>query len=279
MTDATTQKPESLWGRIRHALDGQSLVWRLIALQRGLPRQIIAAIAFLLVFRFLFNWSWSMTVAMLLSMFLHECGHAYMFWRAGIRFIILFLFPLGAVAAPIDKEENARSDQLHWNTISWLLQAGPAVNVALMLLALMLQPVLADPAAAQFARDMVYVNGLLASMNLVPLWTLDAGQLFKVIYSSLEEHEDNWLTGLLLSGSVLLLLLIIGIPGLISWAAVLANTLLRFGWVIFLVMFALGVLNKQGRDDPLHAYSKQAMNKRQVFVQVAIYLLLTGATL
>jgi Zn-dependent protease len=283
MADITTQKTASpgLWGRLRRVLmpEGQSLVWRLVALQRGLPRQVIAMIGFLLAFRFLFNWSWSMTVAMLISMFLHECGHAYVFWRARIRFIILFLFPLGAVAAPINKKEDERSDQLHWNTISWLLQAGPAVNVALMLLALLIQPSLADPEAAQFARDMVYVNGLLASMNLVPLWTLDAGQLFKVIYSSLEEGEDNWLTGLLLGGSALVLLIVIGIPGVVSWAAVLANTIIRFGWVVFLVMFALGILNKQGRDDPLHAYSRQAMNNRQVLVQVGIYLLLAGATL
>jgi Zn-dependent protease len=283
MTDAMSKSapPPTFWGRVRRFLmpEGQSLVWRLIALERGLPRQIIAFVAFLLSFRFLFNWSWSLSVAMLLSMFLHECGHAYVFRRTGIRFIILFLFPLGAVAAPINKKEDERSDQLHWNTISWLLQAGPAVNVALMLLALLIQPALSDPEVAQFARDMVYVNGLLASMNLVPLWTLDAGQLFKVIYSSLEEGEDNWLTGLLLGGSALVLLFIVGIPGVISWAAVLANTLIRFGWVVFLVMFALGVLNKQGRDDPLHAYSKQAMNNRQVLVQIVIYLLMTGATL
>jgi Zn-dependent protease len=264
---------------------GQSLVWRLIALERGLPQQILAFAGFLLAFRFLFSWSWSMAVAMLVSMFLHECGHAFMFWRAGIRFIILYLFPLGAVAAPIDKAEDERSDKLHWNTISWLLQAGPAVNVALMLIFLVIQPVFnslnSDIGAtlAQFSVDMVYVNGLLASMNLVPLWTLDAGQLFHVIYNSLEEHEDTWLTTMMIGGATLVLLFVVGMPGFLSWTYVVVNTITRFGWVIFLIVFAVGILNRQGRDNPLHAYSHQAMSNWQVVIQLIVYLLLVGATL
>jgi Zn-dependent protease len=276
----------SRWQRLRgfRIPEGQSLVWSLINLERGLPRQIIAFIAFILTFRFIFSWSWSLSLAMIVSMFLHECGHASVFWVARIRFIILYLFPLGAVAAPIDKEEDARSDLLHWNTISWLLQAGPAVNVALILIFLLIQPAVSaavqdSGVLLQFCRDMVYVNGLLASMNLVPVWTLDAGQLFNVLYNSLEETEDNWLTGILLGSTFVLVLFIIGVPGFISWALILANTLTRFGWVAFLAIFAVGILNKQGRDDPMHAFSKQAMNNRQVIVQLAVYILLVGITL
>lgn len=261
--------------------EGQSLVWWLIAMQRGALKQIAAFTAFLLSFRFLFSWSWSMAFAMVISMFLHECGHAFVFAWAKIRFVILYLFPLGAVAAPIDKKEDERSDQLHWNTIGWLLQAGPAVNVALILLFLVLPRLIgaADAVFLQFSRDMVYVNGLLASMNLIPVWTLDAGQLFKVIYNSLEETEDNLLTGVLLGSVVALLLVIIGIPGALSWAVILVNTIGRFGWLVFLVVFTIGILNKQGRDNPLHAYSKQAMNNRQVLAQLVVYGLLVGITL
>jgi Zn-dependent protease len=251
----------------------QSLVWRLIALQRPWPIQIIAFIAFLLSFHFIFNWSWSLSIAMILSMFLHECGHAFVFWVAKIRFIILYLFPLGAVAAPIDKAEDARSDELHWWTIGWLLQAGPAVNVILMLLFAALQKITTGD-VQQFGRDMVYVNGLLAFMNLIPVWTLDAGQLFRVIYSSLEEYEDNWLTGFMLSSVILGLLAIIGVPGLVDWARIIGNTLVHFGWVLFLLVFTIALLNKQGRDDPLHAFSKQAMNNTQVLIQVLFYVAL-----
>jgi Zn-dependent protease len=265
----------------------QSLIWRLIELERGFFRQILAFSAFLLSFRFIFSWSWSMAFAMVLSMFLHECGHALVFRLAKIRFTILFLFPLGAVAAPINKQEDARSDQLHWNTISWLLQAGPAVNVGLMMFFALiralgtgtLENVQYGDTILRFAQDMVYVNGLLASMNLVPIWTLDAGQLFKVIYNSLEEKEDNWLTGLLLSGTGLLLLRIIGIPGLVSWTIIVVNTLTRFGWVVFLLIFAVGILNKQGRDEAINAYSKQAMSNRQIAIHLGIYFVLVGLTL
>lgn len=272
---------QTLWARVRKLRppEGQSLVWWLIDLQRGSLKQTLAIIAFLLSFRFIFLWSWSMSLALIVSMLLHELGHAAVFRWARIRFIILYLFPLGAVAAPIDKQEDARSDQLHWNTLGWLLQAGPAVNVALILLFLILQPLLTSPVLNQFARDMVYVNGLLASMNLVPLWTLDAGQLFHLIYSSLEEHEDQWLTRVLFGVVILLLLFIIGIPGFIGWTIMVFNTLTRFGWVVFLLVFTVGILNKQGRDDPLHAQSKQAMSNRQVFYQLIAYVVLVGITL
>jgi hypothetical protein len=243
---------------------------------------VIAIVAFVLLLHYGLRWSWSLSAALIISMFLHECGHGLVFGLARIRYIILFLFPLGAVAAPINKEEDARSDKLHWYTISWLLQAGPAVNVLLILLFLALRPVFQQTFSGailpQFAQDMIYVNGLLAAMNLVPLWTLDAGQLFKVIYSSLEEREDNWFTGLLLSGAIVLLA-IIGFPGFVSWAFILRNTFFRLGWVVFLLTFAVGLLNKQGRDDPLHAYSKQAMNNRQVLIQLVVYVVQVGITL
>lgn len=252
-------------------------------MQRGPVRQLLAFVAFTLLFRYLFSWSWSMSIALLLSMFLHELGHAGVFAWAKIKFVILYLFPLGAVAAPISKEENERSDRLHWNTIAYLLQAGPAVNVALMLIFLAFESVFMNAQTSlswvQFARDMVYVNGLLASMNLVPMWTLDAGQLFNVIYSSLDEHEDRWLTGILVGSVSALLLLLLGIPGFFSWTYILSNTLGRFGWVAFIIFFTVGILNKQGRDDPLHAVSAQAMSNRQVAVQLAIYLTLVGITL
>jgi Zn-dependent protease len=255
-----------------------SLVWRLIALQRPWPVQLLAFVAFVLSFRFLFGWSWSLSLAMIVSMFLHECGHAFVFWRAKIRFVILYLFPLGAVAAPVDRAEDARSDQLPWWTLAWLLQAGPAVNIALMVLFTALRPLLTDT-ALQFARDMIYVNGLLALMNLIPVWTLDAGQLFHLIYASLEEHKDNWLTGFMLSTVLLGLLVITGVPGVVTWAVFITNSLIHFGPLMFLLIFALAILNKQGRDDPLHAYSGQAMSNVQVVVQVLVFVLLVGLAL
>jgi Zn-dependent protease len=272
------QQPKSIFDRFRIP-PGQSLIWWLIEMQRGWLAQIIAFALFLLSFRYIFAWSWSMSIAMILSMYLHECGHALVFWRNQIRFLILFLFPLGAVAAPIDKAENERSDQLHWNTVSWLLQAGIIVNVALMLIGLALQraPVSAD--LLQFARDLVYVNGLLSIMNLVPLWTLDSGQLFNVIFNSLEEPEDVVLTGALLIVVALLLVFILQIPDFVSLRVVLGNALSRFGWVLFLLIFAIGVINKQAHDKPDYAYSKLAMTNGQVIVQLGVYVILVGATL
>src|SRR5688572_15877932 len=99
-------KPQSFLERLFRIPEGQTLVWWMIENQRGTIKQIIAFIAFILLFRFAFN-SWSLSIAMVLSMFLHECGHAVVFFLSGIRFVVLYLFPLGAVAAPVDKEEDA----------------------------------------------------------------------------------------------------------------------------------------------------------------------------
>ncbi len=275
---SAVEQPKSLRARVQPPAE-QSLVWWLINLQRTWPAQIAAVALFVGLFHFLFNWSWSLTIALLLSMFLHECGHALVFRLANIRFILLFLFPLGAVAAPVDPAENKRSDQLHWYTISWLLQAGPAVNVLLMLFGVAVQSLPAAPELKLFARDLVYVNGLLASMNLIPLWTLDSGQLFNVIYNSLEEHEDKFVTGSLLLGVLLVLLFILRLPGMLSWAMILSNTIMHFGWVAFLLVFAVGILNKQAHDKPANAFSQQAMSNRQVLIQLVVYFALVTLTL
>lgn len=287
MESVTSERPLTFWQKLRRLrpLEGQSLIWQLIDLQKGFVVQVAAFALFTLSFHFLFNWTWSMSIAMLVSMFLHECGHASVFALARIKFRILFLFPLGAVAAPIDEEENKKSDMLHWNTISWLLQAGPAVNVILMVFFLVTRPLIANVQGElgivlyRFSFDMVYVNGLLAIMNLVPVWTLDSGQLFNVLYNSLDEREDRRVTAALLGGMLGLLIVLTGVLDFQGWAFVLVRVIQFFGWVIFLVIFALGILNKQERDVAINAVSKQAMSNMQVYVQLALYITLVITTL
>lgn len=279
--------PATFWQKLARLRipDGQSLVWKLIDLERPPLIQIAAFALFMISFHFLFGWSWSLSFAMILSMYLHEAGHAVVFKLAGIRFIILLLFPLGAVATPISKEEDARSDLLHWNTVGWLLQAGLVVNVLLMVGALLLRPVLGQlqgeigQELRIFSTNLIYVNGLLAVMNLIPVWTLDAGQFFKVIYNSLNERDDIRLTAILLGGALGTLIVMGGLLDFTNWAMVLVHLLERFGWFVFLIIFAFGVLNKQGHDDPINATSKQAMTPFQVFVQLVVYVLLVTLTL
>lgn len=278
MSSTVGQQLKGILDRFRLP-QGQSLIWWMIDMQRGWLAQVIAFTLFLLSFRYVFAWTWSMAITMIVSMFLHECGHALVFRLAKIRFMLLYLFPLGAVAAPYDKAENERSDQLHWNIIAWLLQAGPAVNVGLMLFGVALQALNAPPEFHQVARDLVYVNGLLAIMNLVPIWTLDSGQLFNVIFNSLEEAEDVVLTGGLLIATAIVLVFVLQIPESLSLRVVLGNALSRFGWVLFLGVFAVGIINKQAHDKPDYAFSKQAMSKGQVIIQLAVYFALVGATL
>ncbi len=287
MESISTERPLNFWQKLRRLrpLEGQTLVWQMIDLQKGVLVQIAAFVLFILSFHFIFSWTWSMSIAMLISMFLHECGHASVFALARIKFRILFLFPLGAVAAPIDKAEDEKSDRLHWNTISWLLQAGPAVNVILMVLFLVTRPLIANVSGEaglilyRFSFDMVYVNGLLAIMNLIPVWTLDAGQLFNVLYNSLDEREDRRVTAALLGGMLGLMIFLTGVLDFRGWAFVLVRVIEFFGWVVFLVIFAFGILNKQERDKAINAESKQAMSNAQAYVQIAVYIVLVITTL
>jgi Zn-dependent protease len=253
---------------------GTNLVYFLIEKQKGPIKQICAFVAFFILFYLLFG-GVAGAVAMILAMYLHELGHFVVFVANGVKSIILFLFPLGAVAAPVNDEENKRSDLLPWWNIATLLQAGPTVNVILMVIGVILVRVGIWPA---FGRDLVTINGVLAFFNLLPLWNMDGGQLFHVICSSLKEQYDIILAifGIVVCAAILAVLLASPISqGMYSTLWVLYKS---SGLILFLLLFAAGVWQKQGKDNPLHSASGQAMNVKQVIIQLGWYTCLIVVT-
>jgi len=255
--------------------EGTNYVWWLIAKQSGFWRQTLALLGFIGIFWLSFR-DPNAAVAMIISMYLHEGGHWLVFAINKIKAKVLLLFPLGAVAAPIDKDEDARSDLLPWWNISWLLQAGPTVNVLLMLVGLAMQ---ASGFLPVFATHLVYINGLLAAFNLLPVGNMDGGQLFHVIFSSLKEMYDVIVALLAIAISVIIVWGIMLPPAAMGGLAILQTTFSNIGLITFLLIFAAGVWHKQGKDNPLHSQSKQAMTVKQVAIQLAYYLILVSSTL
>ena len=124
---------------------GQDQIWWLISMENKSWIQDLAPFAFLAGFTAIFSLTYqnfaqslSMALALVIQMYCHEQGHALVFRHSKIACKVWWLLPLGAVAAPFNREEDARSDRLPWLTIACLTQAGITVNVLLTILGVIL---------------------------------------------------------------------------------------------------------------------------------------------
>jgi Zn-dependent protease len=249
---------------------GQSTIKWMMIMQDRWWAQILAVPAFLLLFSASLG-DLSLAVVMLMSMYLHEGGHAFVFMLKKIKCHVLLLFPLGAVAAPINEEQDKLSDLLPWNDQAWIMQAGPLVNVGLILVGLLINNVFPE---SGLGNKFIFMNTLLAVFNLVPVWHLDAGQFFNMIFSSLKERYDK---GIAIGAAALLAILIfvITVPAFheygASWLILLAVILTHFGWVLFITVMAAGIWHKQGKDNAEYWKSAQAMKPREIAIHLVVY--------
>src|SRR5207248_8700332 len=126
--------------------------------------------------------SWSWNVLEYLSLFvivlMHECGHALACRQVGGRADQIVLWPLGGVAY-VDPPPRP-------GATLWSIAAGPLVNVVLM--PLLLIAVFAarkagwpDSAPTEFGfiKSITYINAGLLIFNLLPIYTLDGGQILR----------------------------------------------------------------------------------------------------
>lgn len=260
MTAITAEAPSRPVSKIR-----RFAIW-----QSDWYKQIIALVLFILLFQWSFQ-SMSMALALIVSMYLHELAHAQVFERNGIKAFIGLVFPLGAIAMPTTEEEDRRSDQLPWYTIGWLTLVGPMANVGLMLIGAAIEQF--ESPFTQFGHDMVYINGILAISNLLPVWKLDAGQLFHVIFSSLSEKYDKMLSW------ILSLLVILGTAMVMfnnvtfTQVELLVRALLHVHWLVIFVVIVCGIWYAQGHDNHEHANSPQRMTWKQALVLTGTYAL------
>lgn len=134
-------------------------------------------------------------------------------------------------------------------------------------------------AAMMLGQQMIFINGLIGLFNLLPLINMDGGQLFHVIFSSLKERYDLVVAVLATAISAVIIIGIFASPIGQGAIFVLRALFYNFGGIFFLLLMAAGIWHKQGKDNPLHSGSKQAMTVKQVAIQLAFYTFMVTSIL
>ena len=145
------------------------------------------------------------TTAFFASILAHEFGHALVARRYGVETKSIDLWALGGVAHLDRESPTPRADGL-------IAVAGPAVSLAIGVVALGLATVLESPVLAWIG----IVNGLLAVFNMLPGAPLDGGRVLRAFrwartgnkYQAMREagNVGRLLGWLMAGGSVLLML-------------------------------------------------------------------------
>jgi Zn-dependent protease len=276
----TWDRVSRIWKNSTQILHGRDSIWWLIEKEGAGWIQVISPVLFLIFFT-VCCWlplrdagrALSLGFALILQMFSHEWGHHFVFRQNHIRSRIWWLFPLGAVAAPVNREEKAKSDSLPWGSVAWLLQAGITVNVGLMCIGSLLQAT-SIRWLAVFGGDLLLAGGILAVSNLLPIWKLDGSLLYHVIFSSLKEKDDVRVAlGLSAALITAFAAALWSISQLGFWGLVVAF-FQRLGWFAIILLIATGIWHRQGMDNPVNASSAQAMTRRQAVTHILFYIAL-----
>jgi len=173
--------------------DQEDLIWFLIRVESPAHIQILAALLFLGLFYTLSalykpysHLGWAMML--MASIVLHEVGHLIVFRLGGIRCKIMFIFPFGALAVPVSKDEDALSDKLPHYVLSWFILAGLITNILLMLAGRIFES-FGGPVLGKLGAELAYINLNLVFLNILPIWKLDGMQFWKVIFNSIKRES------------------------------------------------------------------------------------------
>ncbi len=115
---------------------------------------------------------------------LHELGHALAARRFGIGTTGITLLPIGGVA------RLARLPR-QWHEEFWIALAGPAVNVVIVAVLIPIFIIadgldaatfeLAIATPADFVLRLLVANGMLAVFNMLPVFPMDGGRVFRAL--------------------------------------------------------------------------------------------------
>jgi Zn-dependent protease len=254
---------------------GQKLIWWFVDHEKPWYIQMASVIGFWCMFYLIFHLG-LVTVgaaifatALVIQTYAHELGHLAVFTAIKIKARILWLFPLGAVTAPVTHEEDERSNKVPTVTAAWFGQAGLIVNTVLIIIGLILflNPINAYLFAFGAGLSLV---AFIVLLNLIPFWQLDGNLIYQNVMASLGVEKGKILALLItiLSGIATALGILIHstiFSGL--YAIAIAHLL---GWIIFPILLTLAVW----RSWKKYAGSQLTlvkMNTRQAVVQAALH--------
>ncbi len=113
-------------------------------------------------------------VSYLLSALLHELGHAFVAQRLGYRLQQISLLPFGAELSLSD-DKFIKNDEIK------IAIAGPLVNVILIVIFVALWWIF--PVTYYYTDTFVFANAVTFVFNLLPVFPLDGGRVFRAIVS------------------------------------------------------------------------------------------------
>lgn len=189
----------------------------------GVPVQIGSSLIFLVIlFVMLGQGSGDMMRTMvflgllLLSIFVHEFGHA---WGCLVQKIPVRRVMLHGGGGFCQHVGNTTRHQQEL-----IVAMGPIVNLSIWAIASLIAPKL-EPGYLAWAISMLaYINLFLGLFNLMPVMPLDGGRLFNLFLNRLMSHE----MALKISGGVGLLMAILWVPLIVYCYTVMGFVLLFF---------------------------------------------------
>lgn len=123
-----------------------------------------------------------LTIALMLTIVLHEFGHAYFAQKHGYRFKIRFN-PLLLVAVTEIKDALGFIGSLTTDQKILFTLGGPLVNLILIIFGFLAFKLI--PATASFDLWLLYANLLLLTANMLPIFIVDGGQASRFILTGL----------------------------------------------------------------------------------------------
>ena len=130
-------------------------------------------------------------LGLVVSVLLHELGHAFVSALYGIRTLEIVMFPIGGVAR-LDRPAKPREE-------FWIAIAGPVVNLliagaitgVLYLRHRALDPfALAQPADGNLVDRIALGNLILAGFNLLPAFPMDGGRMLRAVLTRMRSEYE-----------------------------------------------------------------------------------------
>lgn len=130
-------------------------------------------------------------LAMVVSVLLHELGHAFVSSRYGIRTLEIVMYPIGGVAR-MERPPKPREE-------FWIAVTGPLVNllIAGVMLAFLYSQkktldvlALGQPMDANLADRIILGNLILAGFNLLPAFPMDGGRMLRAMLSPFKSEYE-----------------------------------------------------------------------------------------